>query len=995
MSDKYINPSGLARYDSKIKEYIDNKVGSGTGNSSDDINLVSIDLNELISSEKTPEDVFPVLDGLCVRISTLAEGDDAHYPEYGMGNHFIKEEELFLPVKFSEWYDDGNSYRYNLYEFASPTHKLSIGYYETGEWQLTFDADKSGDYWAYKIEAVQSEGQGYDDTELVNRVATNEEAIATLETNLGGHTVESDVPADAKFTDTTNFLPLAGGTMDENAKINIPSKSLGATITLKDEYLSNSITPDGIYIYDSDTKESSWVGASSISSPKFNGDLEGKVNGYTIGASVPANAKFTDTIYDDTVLKTELTAAIATAKSEAIETVLGENVDADFDTLQEVANWIQSDTTNSAALVTRVTNAETDIDTLEKTVANKVDKVSGKGLSTNDLTATLKSNYDAAYTHSTSTHAPSTAEKNVIVGIQKNGTDLTPNSSTRKVNITVPTKTSELTNDSGFKTTDTVTTVTTTGTGNAITAISATNGAVTATKGSSFLSLDGGTVTGVVKFSNEEIMTIDDWGIHGNGNQALRGFTDVEADYLIGELSGNAETATVASYLGEADKGSATQPIYLDGGSPVACTYTLGKSVPSNAVFTDTTYSNFVKSGSGAKAGLVPAPSTTAGTTKYLREDGTWATPPDNNTTYSNMTAATSSAAGKAGLVPAPAAGAQGKFLRGDGTWQTPTNTTYSVVSTTADGLAPKRDGSTTKFLRGDGTWAVPPTSSVTVDSALSSTSTNPVQNKVINTALAGKAASNHTHSYLPLSGGTLSDDSVISLPATGGISSHISLGGSSAGYTTNIYPAEFRGYSIYGTDYRLSNYSEFGMKYGTGHISGNEGLLIGDLTAENNEWTMINNDAIAENNFTVYGTLYQGDESSGNAIPYISSAWNEKYEIGRGYGLVSSSSLPNDNLNYWYMKFSNGIMIIGFTHALQGLTMYHTIYFPVSFVNSKYAILINDHSDTPSNGSNCSRVYYQNKNYFGFYTANNQYQHSDYAETEDILAGIAIGRWK
>lgn len=37
------------------------------------------------------------------------------------------------------------------------------------------------------------------------------------------------------------------------------------------------------------------------------------------------------------------------------------------------------------------------------------------------------------------------------------------------------------------------------------------------------------------------------------------------------------------------------------------------------------------------------------------------------------------------------------------------TNTTYGVVSTSADGLAPKRDGSTAKFLRGDGTWAVPP----------------------------------------------------------------------------------------------------------------------------------------------------------------------------------------------------------------------------------------------------------------------------------------------
>lgn len=36
--------------------------------------------------------------------------------------------------------------------------------------------------------------------------------------------------------------------------------------------------------------------------------------------------------------------------------------------------------------------------------------------------------------------------------------------------------------------------------------------------------------------------------------------------------------------------GSATQPVYFSGGKPVACTYTLGKSVPSNAVFTDTKY---------------------------------------------------------------------------------------------------------------------------------------------------------------------------------------------------------------------------------------------------------------------------------------------------------------------------------------------------------------------------------------------------------------------
>ena len=60
------------------------------------------------------------------------------------------------------------------------------------------------------------------------------------------------------------------------------------------------------------------------------------------------------------------------------------------------------------------------------------------------VTTTNKTQWNSAYTHSQSAHAPSTAEKNVIVGIQKNGTDITPNSSTRKVNITVPTKASDV-----------------------------------------------------------------------------------------------------------------------------------------------------------------------------------------------------------------------------------------------------------------------------------------------------------------------------------------------------------------------------------------------------------------------------------------------------------------------------------------------------------------------------------------------------------------------
>ena len=107
-----------------------------------------------------------------------------------------------------------------------------------------------------------------------------------------------------------------------------------------------------------------------------------------------------------------------------------------------------------------------------------------------------------------------------------------------------------------------------------------------------------------------------------------------------------------------------------------------------NVPWENTTYTNFVKSGSGAKSGLVPAPSTTAGTTKYLCEDGTWTVPP--NTTYS---AATSS---NAGLMS-------------------------SSDKEKLDGVA---KGAT----------------KITVDSALSTSSTNPVQNKIVTANLGLKA---------------------------------------------------------------------------------------------------------------------------------------------------------------------------------------------------------------------------------------------------------------
>ena len=67
---------------------------------------------------------------------------------------------------------------------------------------------------------------------------------------------------------------------------------------------------------------------------------------------------------------------------------------------------------------------------------------------TKHITSTERTNWGAAYTHSQAAHAPSNAQANVIESIKVNGTAQTISS--KAVDITVPTKTSDLTHDSGF-----------------------------------------------------------------------------------------------------------------------------------------------------------------------------------------------------------------------------------------------------------------------------------------------------------------------------------------------------------------------------------------------------------------------------------------------------------------------------------------------------------------------------------------------------------------
>ena len=205
--------------------------------------------------------------------------------------------------------------------------------------------------------------------------------------------------------------------------------------------------------------------------------------------------------------------------------------------------------------------------------------------------------------------------------------------------------------------------------------------------------------------------------------------------------SGNAASATKAT---QDSAGQQINTTYVKSVTASGRTVTVTKGDGKTSTFQtqDTTYGNMggASTSAAGRAGLVPAPSQ-GSANRYLRSDGTWQVPPDTNTTYSDMKGATSSAAGTHGLVPAPATGANNRYLRSDGTWAVPpdTNTTYSAATTSTAGLMSASDK--TK-LDGIASGA----NKTTVDSALSSTSTNPVQNKVINSALAGKAASSHTH---------------------------------------------------------------------------------------------------------------------------------------------------------------------------------------------------------------------------------------------------------
>lgn len=222
-------------------------------------------------------------------------------------------------------------------------------------------------------------------------------------------------------------------------------------------------------------------------------------------------------------------------------------------------------------------------------------------------------------------------------------------------------------------------------------------------------------------------------------------------------------TYTLAGLMGSAAKGSATQPVYWNGSAWANTTYTLGKSVPSDAKFTDTVYS-------------LPTASSTLGgvktTSKVTDASGYTACPiiggvpyyKDTNTTYSLSSFGISASA------------AEINYTKG----------VTSAIQTQLNGKVP-----TSRTVNGK---------------ALSS-------NISLSYGDVGAAAANHSHSYLPLSGGTvtgpvsITNTTAASSTTTGALKVSGGIGCAGNIYGNKVYGAVWNDYA----EYRISDCLEPG----------------------------------------------------------------------------------------------------------------------------------------------------------------------------------------
>ena len=286
----------------------------------------------------------------------------------------------------------------------------------------------------------------------------------------------------SEFAKDTTTVFLKGQLLIENDTLKMKMGD-GTNVYSALDYVN--MTPDEVQsLITSASHTHSNKGVLDATTASFTTELKSKLDGIAAGAEVNVQSDWNETTAtSDAFIKNKPTSMPASdvsawAKAPDKPTYTASEVGADPEgsantaltsaksyTDQKVSGLINgapetADTLKELADL--ISENEDAVDLLNAAIGSKAEKTdltAHTGNADIHVTATQKTNWTSAYTHSTSAHAPSNAERNVIVGIQKNGSDLTPDSS-RKVNVTVPTKVSELTNDSGYKTTDSNTTYT-------------------------------------------------------------------------------------------------------------------------------------------------------------------------------------------------------------------------------------------------------------------------------------------------------------------------------------------------------------------------------------------------------------------------------------------------------------------------------------------------------------------------------------------------------
>ena len=216
--------------------------------------------------------------------------------------------------------------------------------------------------------------EGVEASGLVKAVAENAAAIEELEDMIGEVTEDKTVVemiADAQAAATYDDTALAGRVSDAEDGI--------SALQEKDTEIEGNITAINNKI--GEVEEGKTI-VGMISDAEYDDtalveridgvddeidalqELTGNIKD-TVD-SISSNVYVKDQVYSktETYNKTEIDTAVSDAEENAVNRVLGyladEEVNVDYDTLKEVAAWIESDTTNSAALIKRVSDIEAD-----------------------------------------------------------------------------------------------------------------------------------------------------------------------------------------------------------------------------------------------------------------------------------------------------------------------------------------------------------------------------------------------------------------------------------------------------------------------------------------------------------------------------------------------------------------------------------------------------------------------------------------------------------